>query len=185
MAATSEINTPSRPGSTITVPVAAATNIFAGTLVALDAAGRAVPAADTAGLRVIGRAEASADNSLGAADAITVDLAPGVFRFANSAGDAVDANDIGKDAFVEDDMTVCETGATHKVKAGRVVGVDSLGVWVDTTHAARVPSAITLGSTNGTAGAAADLAALKAEAELIGDDVRAIFAALQAQGILK
>lgn len=43
---------------------------------------------------------------------------------------------------------------------------------------------VTLTSTNGTAGAAADLTALKAEAEKIGDDVRAIHAALVAQGIL-
>lgn len=43
---------------------------------------------------------------------------------------------------------------------------------------------VTLQSTNGTAGAAVDLTALKAEAEKIGDDVRAIHAALVTKGIL-
>lgn len=42
-----------------------------------------------------------------------------------------------------------------------------------------------LTSTNGTAGAAADLAALKAEAENIGDDVRAIAAALATPALIK
>lgn len=39
-------------------------------------------------------------------------------------------------------------------------------------------------STNGTAAGAADLAALKAEAEKIGDDVRAIYAALDTPALL-
>jgi hypothetical protein len=43
---------------------------------------------------------------------------------------------------------------------------------------------VTLTSTNGTAGAAVDLTALKAEAEKIGDDVRAIHAALVTKGIV-
>lgn len=47
-----------------------------------------------------------------------------------------------------------------------------------------IGNAIVLASTNGTAGAAADLAALKAEAENIGDDVRALYAALKANGTL-
>lgn len=45
-------------------------------------------------------------------------------------------------------------------------------------------AAVALTSTNGTAAAAADLAALKAEAEKIGDDVRAIHAALLTAGLL-
>ncbi len=44
--------------------------------------------------------------------------------------------------------------------------------------------AVVLTSTNGTAAGAADLAALKAETENIGDDVRAIYAALKAEGLL-
>ena len=47
-----------------------------------------------------------------------------------------------------------------------------------------IPQTLALTSTDGTAAAAADLAALKAEAEHIGDDVRAIYAKLQAAGVL-
>lgn len=46
------------------------------------------------------------------------------------------------------------------------------------------PIAVVLTSTNGTAAGAADLAALKTEAEKIGDDVRAIHAALVAAGLM-
>jgi hypothetical protein len=48
----------------------------------------------------------------------------------------------------------------------------------------KIGAAVALGSTNGTAGAAADLNALKAETELIGDDLRAIHAALVTAGFL-
>lgn len=48
----------------------------------------------------------------------------------------------------------------------------------------KIGAAVVLGSTNGAAGAAADLAALKAETELLGDDVRAIHAALVTAGFL-
>ena len=167
MPATSEINTPSRAGEAIQVPIAAATLIYAGTLVALDADGRAVPAADTAGLRVIGRAEATVDNSTGAAGALSIDIQRGVFRFANSTGSAVVAATVGKIAFVEDNQTVA-LASTHSVKAGRVIAVTDAGVFVDTTEAQDVPSADTITG-------AADLAALKV----------AVLAILQAQGLVK
>ncbi len=185
MAATAAINTPERAGNVISFPAAANAIIFLGALVALNADGNAVPAADTAGLRVVGRAEEDIDNTGGAAGDVTVNVKRGVFRYANSGTDAVDANDKGKLAFVEDDSTVCEAGGTNKVIAGRVLDVDSDGVWIDTSEGALVPSAVTLTSTNGVAAAAsANLAALAAETEKIGDDVRAIHAALVAQGIL-
>ena len=167
MPATTEINTPSRAGDALQVPLAAATLIYAGTLVALDAAGRAVPAADTAGLRVIGRAATTVDNSAGLADALSIDIVRGVFRFANSTGSPVVAATVGKIAFVEDNQTVA-LASTHSVKAGRVIEVSSAGVFVDTTDAHSVPSADTITG-------AADLAALKT----------AVLAILQAQGLVK
>jgi hypothetical protein len=183
MAATTEINAPEHPGNIAQHPVAAATNLFAGTLVALDTSGNVVPAADTAGLRVVGRAEHNANNTDGAAGDITINVKRGVFRYANSATAAVDADDKGKIVYVEDNQTVAET-STNKIKAGRVFQVDADGVWVDTREAHDVTQVVTLASTNGTAAGAADLAALKTEAEKIGDDVRAIHAALQTLGLL-
>lgn len=173
-AATAERNTDERPGDEIEIPVAANVVCYLGTLAARDANGRAVPASDTAGLRVIGRFESTADNTGGAAGAINVKIRLGCFKFGNSADNAVDADDIGKLAFVEDDQTVAET-SVNKVSAGRITGVDADGVWVDTRFAFYGPRSIpTLTSTDGTAAAAADLNALKPEAEKIGDDVRAL-----------
>lgn len=175
MAATQSIDTPELSRDIVSLPIAASTTIYAGTLVAVDSNGRAVPASDTAGLRVIGRAEEEKTCGVSAGSE-SVLVKRGIFRFANSATDAVDANDLGKDAFVEDDATVCETGATHKVKAGRIVQVDSDGVWIDTGHASRVPSADTLTALTFSATVTA------AEADALRDTVLAI---LQAQGLVK
>lgn len=52
----------------------------------------------------------------------------GVFCYQNSAEDALDRKDIGKDCFVVDSTTVAKTGT---VKAGSVFDVDDAGVWVE------------------------------------------------------
>lgn len=177
-AATAARNTDTRPGDLLSLPLAAATKIFLGTLVARDSAGRAVPASDTAGLRVVGRAEETVDNSAGAAAALSIEIRLGCFKFTNSGTAAVDADDVGKMAVVEDDQTVAET-STNLVTAGRITAVDSDGVWVDTRHAFYGPKSLpTLASTNGTFAAAADDAAVKVEGEKVGDDVRALHASL-------
>ena len=185
MAATSSRNTVTRAGRVWSYPVAAATIIYAGTMVVLDSSGNAKPAADTAGLRVIGMARADVDNSAGSAGDLDVEVSrTDVAHFTNSSTAAVDADDKGKLCYVEDDSTVAET-STHKVQAGIVEDVDSDGVWVRFRESPVVPTAITDGTTNGAAAAAADLAALKAETELIGDLARDILAALVTAGIAK
>lgn len=151
-AATFSIDTPERDGSIVSLPVAAATTIYAGTLVAVNSSGFAVPAADTAGLRVVGRSEEDVVNA-GSAGDVSVLVKRGIFRFANSATAAVDPDDVGKIALVEDNQTVAET-ATNAVKAGRIIAVETSGVWVDTREAANVAVADTITG-------AADLAALK------------------------
>ena len=165
-AATTPIDTPERPGAVLARSVAAATVLFAGTLGASDGNGRAVPASDTAGLRVIGRVEETADNSAGGNDAMAAKMMRGTFRYANSLANPVLASGVDRDCFVEDNQTVAST-TTHHVKAGRVVAVDAQGVWVDTTGATRVPSADTITG-------AADLPSLKT----------AVLAILQAQGLI-
>lgn len=176
--ATAERNTDTRTGEFVYLPLAAATKIYQGTIVARDSAGRVVAASDTAGLRVIGIAEQTVDNSAGAAGDLSINVRLGVFKFENSATNAVDADDIGKMAVVEDNQVVAET-STNKVCAGRILAVDSDGVWIDTRYAYFGPKAMpALTSTDATAGAAADLTALKAECEKIGDDVRALHASL-------
>lgn len=64
-------------------------------------------------------------------------------------------------------------------------GGDGQQVAVDPVKPIKVVVIAALTSTNGTAGAAADLTALKAEAEKIGDDVRALGAALASPALVK
>lgn len=140
-AATAPILTAERASHILTLPLAADTKIFAGTLVARDSAGRAVPASDAAGLRVVGRADDTVDNTDGAAGALSIPVRVGCFKFANSVTNAIDPDDVGKLAHVEDNETVAET-STHKVAAGRIVEVESDGVWVDTRYAFFGPKAV-------------------------------------------
>jgi len=158
------------------VPVAADTRLFAGALAAADANGRAVPAADAAGLRVLGRTEQAVDNTGGAAGALQVPVKRGTFRYGNSATQPVTQADFGNLVFVEDDITVAKS-TTHKVVAGRVAGVDSLGVWIDTRPAVIAAALVPTGA-DGAAAGAADLDGLKTEVEKIGDDIRTVIAAI-------
>ncbi len=138
MAATENIDTIQRQGDVINLPVAAATHIYAGTLAARNATGDAVPASDTAGLRVIGRAETEVDNSAGLAGDARVSIARGVFRYANSDTDAVTAAHIGSDCYAEDDETVASAAGTNSLVAGKVVALEGDSdewVWVDTVPA--------------------------------------------------
>lgn len=146
-ALTASRDTKERAGSVINFPVAASNKVYVGSLVALNSGGYAVPAADTAGLRVIGRCEGSppgitgtipgsdVDNSGGSNGALTVDVKRGVFEFNNGAsGEALGVGDVGKLCFALDDNTVGKAGGTNKIVAGRFLGLSSAGyAWVDTT----------------------------------------------------
>jgi len=124
-------NTQRRDGDAVNLPVAASVKIFGGALVATDANGRVTPGAVATTLKGAGRAEALADNSSGAAGAINVQVRKGVFKFANSPGDAIAAADIGNDCYIEDDQTVSKTdGTATRSVAGKIFAVDSDGVWV-------------------------------------------------------
>lgn len=127
------VNTPERSGDNREPPVKAATIIYAGTMVAIDATSLAVPAAAVAAHRVIGRAQDLADNSAGAAGDIRVKARAGIFRFDNSvgAGEAIALKDIGQPAYVVDDHTVSlSSNSAARPVAGTIFDVDALGVWV-------------------------------------------------------
>jgi hypothetical protein len=125
-------DTPMRSGELVAVGVASNTVIYAGSMVAVDAAGYAVPASDTAGLKVLGRAQSTIDNSgTAGAGALTLVVRRGVFSWVN--GDTFTVADIGTLAFVEDYATVQKAAsATHDIIAGLILDVDDDGVWVDT-----------------------------------------------------
>lgn len=179
MAATTiPISTDERLGEIDYYPVAAATKIPAGVIVALNAAGNAVNASDAAALRVIGRAEETVDNTAGAAGDLFINVKRGVFKWANSGTNAIASpTHLRKFAYVEDNQTVATT-STNKIIAGRIRSVDADGgVWVDTRLSA-LAAAVTDGTTNGAASGAADLAALKTETEAIGDAFRDLLSKL-------
>jgi hypothetical protein len=134
MALSADRNTPRKEGDLRQFPVAADTKIYAGALVCLNAAGAATPGAVATTLTAVGRAEAQADNTGGAAGDITVNVRKGTFRYANSAAaDEIGPEDIGKTAYVVDDETVALTNGTNtRSAAGTIYDVDAQGVWI--TH---------------------------------------------------
>lgn len=133
-ALTADRNTIARDGQIFSYPVAAGVKIYAGSLVMLDASGNAKPGATATGQVAVGRARALADNTMGAAGDISVEVEQGVFQWANSsAGDAITRAEIGDTCYIVDDQTVAKTDGTGtRSAAGKVVDVDSVGVWVKT-----------------------------------------------------
>lgn len=122
-------NTPMKKGELVAVPVAAGAVIDGGTLVAVNATGFAVPAAGTAGLTVVGVADERMDNTGGADGAAVCRVRRGwIFLFSNDSAGAVTQALFGKPVFVKDAGTVTKTGS---VAAGRCLGVDAEGVWVE------------------------------------------------------
>jgi len=123
-----------RAGVYLAPGVAANAVIFQGALVCLNASGFAVPGAVAATLTAVGRAEESVTGTATAGEA-KAEVKAGVYRWANStAADLITIADIGKDCFVLDDQTVARTnpGGNTRSRAGVVVDVETLGVWVRT-----------------------------------------------------
>ena len=110
-------------------PVAAATRIFAGSMVALNATGFAIKAVTTA-TRVRGVALAEADNSGGAAGDGFVEIERGPFLFRNDGTNAVTRAHIGANVYVVDDNTVGSSAASTIV-AGKCLDVTPEGVAVE------------------------------------------------------
>lgn len=132
MALISDRNTPFRDGHNVVHPMAATKKIYAGSLVALNASGYAVPGATATTLIAVGRAEAQVDNSSGGNGDKSITVRRGVFRFANSGADAVTRTEIGKSCYIVDDQTVAKTDGTGtRSVAGKVIDLDSAGVWVE------------------------------------------------------
>jgi hypothetical protein len=132
-AATANRPTPQRDGNRLSRPVAANVRCFAGTIACVDANGRFTPGATATTLRARGVFIAEANNTGGAAGAISAEAERGTFRFDNSAaGDAIAAADIGTTCFIVDDQTVAKTnGSSTRSAAGIVIDVDAQGVWVE------------------------------------------------------
>lgn len=130
-AASKDRNTPRRIAERFSAPVAAAKKIYAGTLVALNAAGNAVPGATALNLTALGMALHQVDNTTGDDGDQTIEVQAGAnaYRFANDG--TVTRADIGATAYIVDDQTVANAdGGGTRSAAGTIVDLDADGVWI-------------------------------------------------------
>jgi hypothetical protein len=123
--------TPYREGLEVEYPVAASIKIYAGSLVCVNTAGYATPAADTSGYRLAGVAMEQVDNSGGSAGAKSVRVRrAGVFEF-----DAVSITQdmVGTPMYASDDHTFDDAaGPTNDIKVGQLVKfVSATKGWID------------------------------------------------------
>ncbi len=177
------------PGtSTGKLPVAASTTIAIGGMVALDASGNAVPAASTVTGHVKGLATSGVDNSAGAAGDNSVELTRCIAVLQLDATNPPTKAHIGKMVYAITPDTVAYTGTC---RAGRLIGFDGTLPIVDLATPIAGP-AVTIGNTDGTIAALtigatysqSEVQALRAACEQLGDDVRAIVAALKTVGTI-
>lgn len=120
------------PADIVTVPLAAGSKVFYGTLVAVNAEGFGVPGEASPGLTYVGAAEATVDNTAGGDGGASVKVRrpwPHAMKWDND-GSITQANFMQL-AYIVDN---CSVGATDGVgtrsAAGTIVGIESDGVWV-------------------------------------------------------
>jgi hypothetical protein len=118
-ACTSDRNTPYREGIELDFPVKGGVRIFAGSMVAVDATGYAVPAGNTAGHRFVGVAMEQVNNTTGADGAALVRVrTSGLFEF--GAASISQAN-VGAVMYVVDDQTFDDANPGQGVTCGRLL----------------------------------------------------------------
>jgi hypothetical protein len=189
MGLTSQRNTPEyQTPRRLIVPVEASTKIYLGSLVGLDASGYAVPA--TTAVIVLGRADRlfngipgqDADNSAGAAGAISIEVVRGCFSWDIHSSDIAQAN-VGNPAYAVDDHTVSSSSnAGARPIAGRIIGLDPQtgGVFVDSTVTGSVP----VGISSLVAAGKSSAGAITLTGAIVGQKVLAVFGTLTAGGPL-
>lgn len=130
------------------VPIADNVKIFVGGMVGVNASGLAVRGADTTCVTILGKAgvpylpqpttqntnpNGLYDNTFTghAASSLQVVVQTGVFKWTNgTSADAITQADVGQDCFAVDDQTVGRVMSTGRPRAGKIVQVDTDGVWV-------------------------------------------------------
>lgn len=122
-----------------TLGLAATAKIFAGTLVATNAAGYAVPASASSALKIWGRALTTVDNTSGANAALSIQVEPGTY-FLTCSGASIAS--VGQMAYVVDDSTVSlSSGSGARPAAGRILFYQA-----DTTAASFGQVAVEIGA---------------------------------------
>ncbi len=133
MPLTASRNTPHKDVQLVPFAVAAGAKIFAGALVCTNAAGYLVPGSASSTLTYAGCADDFCDNTSGVDGAQRVLVRRRkAFKFVNSGTDPVGQADMNKTVYVVDDQTVAKTnGAGTRSTAGRLVGIEPDGVWIE------------------------------------------------------
>lgn len=111
---------------TLGIKAAASQTIYNGALVMVNTAGKLIPAATTAGGRVVGVADLGTKNSVLTAldDVITVKV--GIFPFANgTSSDALTDADNLNDVYALDDQTVGRLPTAGRPLAGQLIKIES------------------------------------------------------------
>lgn len=172
------------------LPVAAATEIFQGTLVALALSGTndgyLVPAAAASiDQRVLGVAAEDVDNSAGAAGAKSCRVLVGVFPFAmGGTTNALTNKHIGKPCYASDDVTVNRLPSTNRPYAGIVRGISGSQVLVEvgtTTEDPNIQDVLLLADADYSSAGQYTIMAIKSD----GDAVQASAAGQQCIGVLQ
>jgi hypothetical protein len=180
---TPEYQTPRR----LVVPVEASTYIYLGSIVGVDANGYAVPGYSA--VRILGRADRvykgipgqDANNSSGAAGAISIEVVTGTFSWDINSSDITQAN-IDQLCYAVDDHTVSSSSNSGaRPVAGRIIGLDpaSGGVFVDMARDSRASDLILL-----TAAGVAAAGPITLAGAVVGQPVKAVFGTLTAGGPL-
>lgn len=126
-----ERNTVRRDADFFAFPVAAATRIFAGAVVAMSDTALAVPGATATGLHGVGIAQETADNREGGNGELMVKVRRGCFLLSNEATDPITRADVGRVCYMVDDQTVAKTDGTGTRSPAGVVRDVENGVWVE------------------------------------------------------
>lgn len=118
-ACTEDRRTTYREGLELEFPVKAATLIYAGSMVAVDNTGYAVPAGNTAGHKLVGIALEQVNNAAGANGGVSVRVrTAGAFEF---GAVAIAQTNLGADMYVVDDQTFDKTDPGQGIKCGKLV----------------------------------------------------------------
>lgn len=120
-----------REGDRFSYPMAGSVTGYKGAIAVLDASGNLKPGVVATGLTAVGIFVEQVTNGSTAA-AVNGTVEPGIFRFGNSSStDAITKAEIGDTCYIVDDQTVAKTdGSSARSAAGKIVDVDSVGVWV-------------------------------------------------------
>jgi len=118
-ACTADRQTVYREGVELEFPVKGATKIFAGSMVAVDSTGYAVPAGNTAGHRLLGIALEQADNLSGGNGGLVIRVrTAGVFEFGATS---ISQASVGATMYVVDDQTFDDVDPGQGVVCGKLM----------------------------------------------------------------